>query len=94
MTFSCPEQYRTMPSSELDPETKPEGSRGRGATLKPGIMRVSTRCRALLQAGTGQRVIHAAREMSHIFGMEFPREEERRNTSAHPPVTPNFVHWS
>lgn len=38
-SFCFTEQHRKMSSSELDPEMKPEWSRGRGATLKPGIMR-------------------------------------------------------
>ena len=36
----CTEQwYGKMPCYELNSETGPEGSRGRGATLKPGISR-------------------------------------------------------
>lgn len=33
------ERYRMMPCYELYSETEPGGSRGRGATLKPGIIR-------------------------------------------------------
>lgn len=32
-------RYRTVPRYELNSETEPEGSRGRGAAPKPGIIR-------------------------------------------------------